>query len=135
VSVPGAYGVAVAPATRQLELYPVTGHATVEQERRLIVQVVDHDIHAPIAVNVCEGRSTGDLQYPVQSPFAHFAEAPVSQILEELIALPVCLSETLAFNLGIDVPVGDEDIKHAIVIEIDKSRTPFQEIPAGRSES
>ena len=109
--------------------------AEVFEETRRGVHVDDDDLGTAVAIHVADGESagragrfeggTGSLCDVFESAVA---EVPVHEGL-----LQIAISDGRAIDFGIDVAVGDDEVFPAIVVEIDKSDSPAEEMIGGEA--
>ncbi len=96
-----------------------------EQQLSYIVEIRDHEVAVPVAVEIRKGRA------PTGTPDArneHGGEASLAVVSGELIRLVVRLADLGAVTQRrIDVAVGNEEVQVPIVISVERERGPAEE--------
>ena len=105
----------------------ITSGAEVFEQRRRLKKVDDHNLFGSIVVEVSHGNSARGV--PGGNAGAgdgrHIEELPVSAIPKKLARLAELLAKAMLFNEGIDVSGRYKKILPAVVVDVNKGRTPF----------
>src|SRR5258707_14748140 len=88
-----------------------------------LVQMADHGVDAAVVIEIAEGHTAGDvLGLEVRAPLSgdglEFAAARVAQQYRPLCALG------LAGRVADGVPVDDEQVLPAMMVQVEESRSP-----------
>ncbi len=102
-----------------------------------VVDVADHEVEVPVAVEVAHGQAAARLLDQEAGPggIRHVPELPAF-VEEELVLLPeglVKLGE--AADVGIDVAVGDEEVQPAVEVGVEEGDAPAHRLEAGRGQA
>ena len=102
--------------------------AWIADNPRLAVQIRDHDIDETVVVEIADSESAARFGLLKRGTGfgSHGFEPPVLQVEEVRWGLPVCGGELVLVHLGINVPVGHDDVLITIIIEIHELHSPTE---------
>src|SRR6266849_4887302 len=108
--------------------------AIIAKKRRRLVHVNNDNVDVPIVVEVAECRSSARARFSYRQAGvgSDINKAPVAEILVHNLSLFKSEVQLLGVYLGEDVAVGHENVRPAVIVEIEEAYTPSQvfRIPA-----
>src|ERR1700757_2762642 len=111
----------------QLKTHPMVLRASLgTQNHRLAHQVFNHRLHLAVVEKIAHCEAAAHLRdlKRVSSQLADIPEGSVPLVDEQEFRLHVFGGSVRAVHLGIHVPVDQEEILPAVVVEVDKSVSP-----------
>src|SRR5215472_6494262 len=89
--------------------------------------IENHNVHVAVIIDVAKSSaaSTGQLNLRQPRGRGDVFERAITQVPEQLRRLAISWTAGDRIHLRIDVPIGDEEIQPPIVVEIDKTGSPF----------
>ena len=117
-------GAAVALHSLKTDLDPVVaGRSVVAQQRRRLVDVHDQDIHIAVVVEVAKGNAAAAVagNDTWTSLRTHFGEGAVTPIAKKDAGRAQRVPGRDAIQLRIDGAGRDEDVRVAVVVEVDQT--------------
>src|SRR5215831_20054165 len=123
-------GAAVGPRTGQRERNCVLPRADVLQQRGPIVHVHDEDLGSAVAIEIAGCQPAGGTgRVETGAGFGgNVCEVPVAQVVVEQRLLPVAFADGRTIDFGIDVPVGQHQIGPTVLVDIQKSGAPAEQL-------
>src|SRR5581483_2902313 len=122
-----AYCGAIAFCSDKFNFDPILFIATVVTEKgRQVTHVENQNVNVTVVVIIPEGgAATGKtLSYSWTHRGRHILEFSIAHVLVYEARVLVSLSDIVAINFWINVPINLKDVGPAIVIEIDESTSP-----------
>src|ERR1700761_8965973 len=95
------------------------------------VHIHDHDFRTSVAVEITGGQAARWPWNPKgrAGSISNVLEFAVPQAAVEQGLLQVGIAQLLAFDLRVDVSVGDDQIPPAVVIDVDERDAPTEKLP------
>src|SRR5581483_6569577 len=126
---PRANCAAVGLGTDASHLDPiVSGAAIVAEQGRGLIHVDDYRVHVPIIIKVTECRPTAAVQLVNRrsSLGSDIGKSAIAQILVYELALPECHMEFTGVYFWEHMPIGHENVRPSVIIEVKQADAPPQ---------
>ena len=107
----------------------VVERAVAAEQLRNVVDGIDHDIQCSVVIEVADGHAAaGDFfEDAGAEAVRHFLKSAVAEVaIGDLALLVAGLREALA-DFRVDVAIGKQNIRPAVVVEVKKRRSPTEE--------
>ena len=100
----------------------------VAEQRRSGIDVIDHHIDVAIIEQIAKGRASrcNYIRQAASSCGRNFLKFGAVKIAKKLWSLRPCSAPILPVHFRVNMSVSDEDVEQAIVVEIEKARSPGQ---------
>src|SRR6266567_2997201 len=127
---PRANRVTIGPGASELQRNPVPVLAIVLQQTGWVMAIVHQNLYAAIIVEIRGSHTVaiergGDARASIEGDVF---ELLVVLVPVKYFAFAESTVEAVRINFGIDVPIGHEQIRPAVVVDVDEERTPTQKL-------
>src|SRR5207302_1316488 len=103
------------------------GHALVSQDHRTAIEVAHNNVHISVIEKVADRKAARYAPFHQRrtGQIAGVTEGAVFLVEVHQLRLTIAAARWERINLGIDMPAGGDQVKPAIIVEINERIAPF----------